>query len=136
MSAQVTLTLPDKVYERVRDFAQTRKQEIAAAITNLLEDSLPLSESQKPTNADQSKEFEALDREEEAYIKLHAQLKKSHFGRYVAIYQGKLIDDAADFGTLVERVRNQLPHEVVWMSQVENEPIPTIVLRSPRFIHE
>ena len=91
MSAQVTLTLPDKVYERVRDFAQTRKQEIAAAITNLLEDSLPVSESQKLTNADQSEEFEALDRKEEAYIKLHAQLKKSHFGRYVAIYQGKLI---------------------------------------------
>ncbi|MCE7981448.1 MAG: hypothetical protein DYG89_09670 [Caldilinea sp. CFX5] len=51
----------------------------------------------------------ALAREEAAYIRLHPQLKVTHFGRYVAIYQGKLIDADDTFGALVERVRRNFP---------------------------
>ena len=135
MSAQVTLTLPDKVYERVKSLARLRQQDIAKTISEHLEATLPISKAPPAVVATREQQYQELDREMAAYIQLHPQLKQSHWGRYVAVYQGQLIDDDADFGTLVERVRSKLPTQIVLMTQVGDEPIRTFVRRSPRFLH-
>ncbi len=135
MSAQVTLNLSDKFYEQAQHYAQTRHQEIARSLTEFLERTLPTVEAPTPNSNLQTEQFQALDREKEAYIKLHPQLKQSHLGQYVAIYRGELIDQDTDFGTLVERVRSRLPRQIVLITEVGDEAVRTYTRRSPRFLH-
>lgn len=67
----------------------------------------------------------------QAYIALHPQLKTTHFGQYVAIYGGQLVDHDADHAALYERIDARYPNEYVWMSKVEAEPMQTLHWRSP-----
>ena len=142
MTAQVLLKLSDRAYRRAKSLAEMNNQEISEAIAEYLEAHLPAARSENIDATEQTHPFPrpehvtALEREKEAYTKLFSELKQKYFGQYVAIYQGKLIDVDPDFGALVERVRSSLPNEIVWMSQVEEEEMPTIVLRSPRFVSE
>ncbi len=133
MTAQVLVTLPDSVYERVQQLAQVRQQEIAEAIVEYLDDTLPENEAVTLT-AEQIAQKSALQREKAAYIKLHPMLKQKYLGLYVAIYNGKLIDSDSNYGMLYERVRGQYPNEVILMTEVEDEAMKTIVVRSPRLI--
>jgi len=133
MTAQVLVTLPDNVYERVQQLAQVRQQEIAEAIAAYLDDTLPESKVVTLTT-EQIAQKAALQREKAAYIKLHPMLKKKYLGLYVAVYNEKLIDSDSNYGILYERVRSQYPNEVVLMTEVEDEPMKTIVVRSPRLI--
>ena len=66
-----------------------------------------------------------------AYIAMHPMLKEQYFGQYVAIYQGKLIDHDTDRKALYLRIDEKYPDEFVWISPVEEDPIPTVVFRSP-----
>jgi hypothetical protein len=134
MSAQVTLNLSDKFYERIEHYAQTRHQGIAQSITEFLENSFPMVEVPNPSRDYQTEQLEALDREKEAYIQLHPQLKKTHFGHYVATYHGQLIDKDSDLGRMIERVRDKLPNQVVLMTQVGDEHTRTIMKRGNRII--
>ena len=133
MTTQVVLELPDQVYERAQHLAQLRQQAVAEVNTDVLDDVLPLddinAESESSTATD-----DPLDREMQAYITMHPRLKEQYFGQHVAIYQGQLIDHDKDFDALYERVRQQYPDEIVWMSTVKAEPIETIYVRSPRWI--
>ncbi len=85
---------------------------------------------------DLSEPDEAADREMQAYIELHPLLKQQYFGKYVAIYGGKLIDSDDNFEALYDRVDQTYPNEFVWMSKVGDEPIETFTVRSPRFSQE
>lgn len=134
MEAQVTVTLSDRLYHRVQSLARVKRRQMAEAIVEHLEATLPESEEAPATVDLSQQQSTALAREEAAYIRLHPQLKVTHFGRYVAIYQGELIDDDDTFGALVERVRRKLPNQVVWLTQVKEELIQTIVKRSNRLL--
>lgn len=132
MEAQVTVTLSDRLYHRVQSLARVKRRQMAEAIVEHLEATLPESEDASATLDLSQQQSAALAHEEAAYLRLHPQLKVTHFGRYVAIYQGALIDADDTFGTLVERVRRNLPNQVVWLTQVKEEPIQTIVKRGNR----
>ena len=134
MTAQVTLTLSDRLYERVRNLAQRRQSALAEAIIEHLEETLSPDKSPQQIDVCRTERIEALACEEAAYITLHPQLKTTHFGLYVAIYQGKLIDEDKVLGSMIERVRSQLPDQVVWMTQVKDEPLQTIVKRGNRLL--
>lgn len=134
MEAQVTVTLPDRLYHRVQSLAQVKRRQMAEAIVEHLEATLPESEETSAVVDPLQQQSEALAREEAAYIRLHPQLKVTHFGRYVAIYQGALIDADDTFSNLVERVRRRLPQQVIWLTQVKEEPIQTIVKRGNRLL--
>lgn len=102
---------------------EIKHRQVSEAIVEHLEATLPISGDTPSAVELQQPNAIALAREEAAYIKLHPTLKLTHLGRYVAIYQGKLIDVDDEFGALVERVRSQLPNQVVWMTQVQEEPL-------------
>ncbi|MCE7989474.1 MAG: hypothetical protein DYG89_50625 [Caldilinea sp. CFX5] len=70
--------------------------------------------------------------EMQAFIAMHPMLKKQYFGQYVAIYQNKVIDHDRDRQALYLRIDEKYPDDFVWISPVEEEPIPTLVFRSPR----
>lgn len=135
MSVQVLLKLSDLEYERVRIFARLRHQDISRAIVEHLTETIPTVEIPHSPLDTRAKQSEALAREEAAYITLFPQLRVTHRDLYVAIYNGKLIDSDKDFGAMVERVRDKLPDQVVWMAQVKDEPIQTIVKRGNRILN-
>ena len=74
-----------------------------------------------------------VDREGEAYIILHPTLRQTHFGKHVAIFQGKLVDEDDDLDTLWERVEMNYPDVYVWVTTVGEEPIDTIYNKTIRF---
>jgi hypothetical protein len=132
LPTQVTLTLPEPLYERAEQLARLRQQDVAAVLKDVLDDTLP------PVTAeaelfDLSESDDALDREMVAYIAMHPMLKEKYFGKHVAVYGGQLIDYDEDFEALYERVRKRYPDQIVWMSTVKDEPIETIYVRSPRW---
>lgn len=136
MAAQVLVTLPDSVYERVQQLAEAHQQGIAEAIAEYLEANLPVVEPARQVIATHTIQKSALAREKAAYLKLHPMLKGKYFGQHVAIYQGELIDVDTDYGQLYERIRARYPNQIVWLATVTEDPIETIVVRSPRFVPE
>ncbi len=74
---------------------------------------------------------EALDREMVAYSSLHADLWRKYPGQWVAVYQGRLIDQDADEMTLVGRVRAQLGEVPALICQVGPSPVEDVWVRTP-----
>ena len=58
-------------------------------------------------------------------------IKNKYLGQHIAILNGQLIDVDEDYGALYERIDAQYPDRFVWMAAVEDEPMPTLVFRSP-----
>lgn len=129
MDLQVTVPLSEKTYARVKQWAELRQQDMGEAIAGYLTSNLP---DAKDVVVAPAEEDEPVQQEMEAYIRLHPELKKTHFGKHVAVYGGQLIDTDDDFGVLFERIDVQYPDEFVWMTQVKEEPIETLHVRSIR----
>lgn len=129
MAEQITISIPQTLYQRVRELARLREQPVDYVLAEVLEQALP--PEIKPDITD---ETTAVEREMQAYIALHPLLKEKYLGQHVAIYGGQLIDIDTDYGALYERIDAQYPDEFVWMATVEDEPIPTLVFRSPRLL--
>jgi hypothetical protein len=134
MTVQVTLTLSDSVYERAQRLAHNRK-DVAQTIAAWLEETLPTAETE-PVSLFQQEDDVAVEREREAYLALHPQLKEQFLGRHVAIYGGKLVDFDDDYDALYARIDATYPDEFVWITTIEKEPIPTLTFRSPRFVQD
>ena len=137
MIEQATIAVPQKLYERVHRLAQRRQQSVAELIADfmdLVEDHLVFEEAS--VIDDWSEPNEAVDREMQAYVAMHPQLKQQFLGKHVAIYGGELIDMDDNFAALYARIDVKYPDEFVWLTPVEEEAIPTIVVRSPRFDRE
>jgi len=130
MIGLLTVTLSSNISARVQKLAKQRDEEIIAIVEQLLDEALP--EIVDEQTADDRAESDPADREMAAYIAMHPQLKAEFFGQYVAIYGGKLIDHDTDRRALYMRIVAQYPEEFVWLSKVEEEPIRTFVVRSPR----
>ena len=94
MSTQVVLELPDQVYERAQQLAQSHEQDLAQAIIAYLDDHLPDYEADVSATVEGRVHSAALEREKVAYLKMHTWLKENFFGKHVAIYQGELVDSA------------------------------------------
>lgn len=114
MQANRTLTIPQKLYERIRLVAQNQHREWAEVATDVLEEGLPLLESQvlEPD----------WEREKEAFRQHHAELWRQYPGAYVAIHKGKLVDVDEDRVALLKRIDEQFPEKIVLIRQVREEP--------------
>jgi hypothetical protein len=75
---------------------------------------------------------EAIRRESVAFRAMHAQLLLTHAGRYVAIYQGQLIDHDVDQLALYRRVSQQYREAAILIRQVTSSPDEVYTVRSPR----
>ena len=130
MSKQVTLTIPNELYQRAWAAAQLSNRSVldvlAAAI--VLE---PPAKAEHAAPNDALKQ--AMDREEAAFQRLHPQLKKTLKGMYVAIYEGQLVDHDADQVALYLRVKAKYGQTFVWIAPVLAEPEEMYMIRSPRF---
>ena len=129
MAEQVSITIPQPIYRRVRELARLRNRPVDDVLIEVLDQALPPDD--KP---DIAKEDAAVEREMQAYIALHPMLKEKYLGQHVAIYNGQLIDVDEDYGALYQRIDAQYPDEFVWLATVEEEAMPTLVFRSPRLL--
>ena len=77
-----------------------------------------------------------MAQEKAAYLRLYPELKTQYAGQYVAIHDGQLVDHDTDYGALFERIDDRFPDRFVWLTRVEDEPIGTVTIRSPRVVED
>jgi len=145
MSTQVTLTIPDNIYQQVEEAARTTNRRVSEVITQTLAQSfLPWEIQEERTVGTDEEPFppiehiEAMDKEIEAYKNMHPQLWREYPHQFVAIYQGKLIDHDIDFATLADRIDQKYPYpeHIVLMREVQSDPDPVLYFRSPRLVRD
>ncbi len=124
MENEIVLRLPAPLYQRARALANRRHQKLTEMVLDIFVEALPFVEEGENPIIDLTEPDEAMDREMAAYIALHPQLKKTHLGQYVAVYQGKLIDQDVQLEKLSARVRAAYPQVTIWITRVEPEAIP------------
>ena len=128
MSLQLSITLSRQTYERLQRYAHAQNQNIAEAVAEYLEENPPAL----PSAAMNGDPLTELRQEKESFMALYPTLRKRYMGQYVAIYHGQLLDHDANYSVLYERLRRHYPHQVIWISQIQETALPDIVIRSPR----
>jgi len=124
MTQNVNVPLSDRVYHRLKQWADKHQQNLGDAIASYLAENPPDHNRESvipPYESDPQ-----VEREKAAYLRLYPMLKEKYFGQYVAIYGGELIDHDMDYGRLFERVDDNYPDTFVWMTRVSAEPIETL----------
>ena len=134
MSVQMSVTISDLVYDRVKRLAHAQQQPLNQVVERLLMNSLPSSDNEMNDALDESDK--ALRREIAAYHGLHPVLWQKYPNQHVAIYQEEVVDHDPDGVALSLRVYQRFPHETILIRQVEVAPEREIRIRSPRFIKD
>lgn len=133
MTRYVNVPLPDSTYQRVKQWADLRQQGVAEAIADYLANTLPAT---RPFVIPPAEPDVQVEREKAAYLQLYPELREKYPGQFVAIHEGQLVDHDQEYEALFERIDDRYPDTFVWLAKVEEEPISTIVFRSPRFVEE
>jgi hypothetical protein len=126
MSTQVTLTIPDYVYQQAKQAAQAERRPLADILNEALVQAFPTVHV-SPGRAQ-------MEKEQLAFHRLHPELMALYEGQYVAIYQGQVIDHDNDKLALVARIDEKYPSQVVLVKLVTSEPDKIIYARSPRLL--
>lgn len=124
MSTEILLTVPDDIYDQVAQAADKLERNVA----DLLLETITCTFAPPPIDPKRAQ----MNRNVAAYQALHAQLVKNYLGRYVAIYQGQLVDHDTDPIILLQRVRAKYPDQVVLRRKVEPVAEREITVRHPR----
>lgn len=74
---------------------------------------------------------QVIDREIEAYTQMHASLWRTFPDQWVAIHDGKLVDQDSDRVALYRRIRARYGQTPVLVRQVQEEANPEIYIRTP-----
>jgi len=77
-----------------------------------------------------------IDREQAAYEAQHQKLYKRYAGKYIAMHNGKIIDNDVDSAVLWQRVRARYGDETILITPVLQEMRQVIIVRSPRLVQE
>lgn len=72
--------------------------------------------------------------EQESFHKLHPSLVQTHLGKYVAIYQGEVVDEGDDSATVYARIRQKYGSQAILISKVEKAPVRKAKILSPRIV--
>lgn len=134
MSSQVTLTISNQLFRRAKELTQVRKEKSTDELADLLDEILASVDGDEEGMdvATWLDDDPAVAYEMQAYLDMHPMLKKTHFGKHVAIHNGKLVDVDDDYDRLTRRIDTQYSDRFVWVSTVEEEPIRSFTFRSPR----
>lgn len=121
---QIVRNLPVKSATEVRDFAEF----LAYKATTLSRTQSVLT--------DWDKQAAAIDREQRAFESQHSDLLKQYRGRYIAMIGGQVVDHDLDRVALRRRIRQRYGSSPVLITSVEDEPVQTVWIRSPRLVAE
>ncbi len=88
---------------------------------------------QTPSGLDRHPQRDRMNREVAAFESMHEELKRQYLSQFVAMRQGKVIDADADEQSLIVRVRERFPTDVILFRKVQETLPPVLDFRSPRF---
>jgi hypothetical protein len=71
-----------------------------------------------------------IEREAEAYERMHPSLRDRFLGQWVAIHDQQLVDHDSDRLALYRRVRTRFGHTPILMRRVAESPVETIWMRT------
>lgn len=77
-----------------------------------------------------------IDLELTAYKSMHDELKRTHFGRWIAIHDQQIVDCDDEIANLHQRIRERYGPTAVLMTQVREQPVQEIRMRPPRIDRE
>ena len=117
----IVRNLPAQSAVEVRDFAQFLA---AREIARPRIDQLSLT--------DWDKQALAIDLEQRSFESQHNDLLELYRGSYIAMVHGQVVDVDSDRLALRRRIREQRGDAPVLITLVEDEPIQTFWIRSPR----
>lgn len=126
MDVQVTVRIPQHIYQQARRVAQRERRSVDEVLNEALVVAFPIVHVH-PQRAQMEAELAAFERQKQELIARYA-------GRYVAVHAGKVIDDDSDKIELATRIDEQFPNDVVLIKQVKAEPDQELVMRSPRLL--
>ena len=132
MTTQILLMLPDEMYGEVSDVAEAQNLHVDDLLVSLIRAGLPHLKG-KATSVTYEPERD-VEKEINAYHKLHPMLKQNYLGQHVAIFEGELIDHDVDGVALSQRVYKQYPDKFILIREVEVESDRILHFRSPRLI--
>jgi hypothetical protein len=137
MAAQVTITIPDALYQRARVLARRRRRPLDTIIADALDRGLATEPLEDEVVMDSSfatddEVGERLARETAAYKAMHEELMADHAGHYVAVFNGRLVDFDSDETALLRRIEATYPDDIVLMKRVMPLPEREFWIRSPR----
>lgn len=153
----IHITLSETVAQKLQAAAQRRKVDPSVLVEDALDAFLagePKSEAETvafhsskvgapaldatgatiDSEAWDQRQRQAIARESRAYIQQHAALLAQYHGRYIAMMEGKVVDDDADEVALSRRVRARYGKQPVLITPVLREPIQSITVHSPRLM--
>lgn len=132
MTVKVQLEINDELCRQKEALARATQR----SVTTVLAEAITLEAAVVEPTAETELPEENIERERSTFLALHAQLKKSYLGQYVAIFAQQLIDHDAELKPLYQRIRQKYPDEFVLIRRVEANPEPVYHFRSPRFVRD
>jgi hypothetical protein len=126
MTVNVTLKMPETLYQRVQDVASAVQRDVTEVLLDTLTRSFLLF------YADQDRE--SMEQEVAAFEAMHKELWAKYPHQYVALHQGQIVDSDHDQMALLHRLDDEYGDEVVLVRQVLRQPQRELRYRSPRFV--
>jgi predicted DNA-binding protein len=71
-----------------------------------------------------------IDREADAYERMHDELRERYFGEWVAVHDGQLVDHDSDSQALYRRIRDKFGRTAVLLTRVSEKPVQDIWMRT------
>jgi hypothetical protein len=117
------------------DLIVERALDILFSLTDVLNgDAERLVWSELPSDSLRRAEDEdVIDREQAAFEAMHSKLKATHFGKWVAIHNGQVVDSDQDDVALHQRILKSHVDTPVLITRVHEKPMEEFLVRSPRF---
>ena len=127
MDVQETLSIPESIYRQALYDARQQARRVEELLAESLNQHYGFSSDD---------EYQALMRESETFEAQHDLLKTLYGGLYIAMLDGKVIDQSEDRVALSDRVYAAHPNQTVLIRRVTQEPERTLHFRSPRLIRD
>ena len=125
MSTEITLSLPDSIYQHIETIAQATNRPIDELLTEAIRQAFP--------TLDINQNRTVIQDEVAAFEAMHAQLWQKYPHQFVAIYQGTVIDHDADEMALIQRIDHKYPEETVLIRRGLPRLSKILSFRSPHF---
>lgn len=123
---QITLTIPDDIYEEVEAVAERQNRSVEEILTETI------NQTFEPFPLDEN--HAQMAQEMESYKKIHPELWGKYPREFVAVMGGQVIDHDSDLTKLAIRIEENYPDRVVLLEEVLATLPPVLYMRSPRFI--
>lgn len=126
MNTELTLQIPDHVYQRVEQIAQSQQR----PVVDVLQDAI----SQLFTPVAVHPQRIQMEQEQAAFANRLLDWLHHYEGQYVAVHQGEVIDHDADKVILAIRINAAFADKIVLIKKVTAEPDKVLYNRSPRLL--